>query len=118
MQKNIFNVNIIEKNDVSIIYLNGYLDAHSAPNLEEEVNNLISHNKFKLIFEFSNLEYISSAGLGVFMTFIENVRENNGDIKLTNMVDKVKTVFELLGFNMLFEITNSVDEAISNFNKQ
>lgn len=117
MQKNIFNINIIEKNDVSIIYLNGYLDAHSAPTLEEEVNSLIDKNKFKLIFEFSNLEYISSAGLGVFMTFIENVRENNGDIKLTNMVDKVKTVFELLGFNMLFEITNSVDDAISNFNK-
>lgn len=115
MKQNIFNTTLIEKNDINIIYINGYLDAHSAPNLENEIQNLLNNNKFKLIIDFSNLEYISSAGLGVFMTFIELIRENNGDMKFVNMKEKVKTVFDLLGFHILFEIYDNLDTTIENF---
>jgi len=117
MKQNIFNTTLIEKNDISIIYINGFLDAHSAPNLENEIQNLLNQNKFKLIIDFSNLEYISSAGLGVFMTFIELIRESNGDMKFVNMKAKVRTVFDLLGFHILFEIYDNLETTIENFKK-
>jgi anti-sigma B factor antagonist len=64
---------------------------------------------------FKDLVYISSAGLGVFMAFIEKIRENNGDIKLTTMNDKVYNIFDLLGFPLLYEIYKSEDEAVKKF---
>jgi anti-sigma B factor antagonist len=62
-----------------------------------------------------DLSYISSAGLGVFMAFIEDVRQNMGDIKLTNMSPKVYNVFDLLGFPLLYEIFKEENEAINRF---
>ena len=49
------------------------------------------------------------------MAFIEKVRENSGDIKLSTMSDKVYNIFDLLGFPLLYEIFKTEDEAINKF---
>jgi anti-sigma B factor antagonist len=112
-----FNTSIRENGDINIIDLKGYLDAHTAPTLENNFTELIKENKFKIIVNFEDLAYISSAGLGVFMAYIENIRDNKGDIKLTNMSDKVFNIFDLLGFPILYEIYKKEDEAVNKFNK-
>ena len=112
-----FSTSIIDKEGVNIIYLKGYLDAHTAPALEDNFTELIDNNKFRIVVDFSQLEYISSAGLGVFMAYIEKIRDNDGDIKLTNMSDKVFNIFDLLGFPLLYEIYKTEEEAIAKFNE-
>ena len=101
--------------EAEILYLNGYLDAHTAPNLESAIAEILEAKDFKIIVDFTNLDYISSAGLGVFMVFIEEIRESGGDIKLCSMSPKVFSVFDLLGFPMLFDICDSVDLALEKF---
>ncbi|MBP1682939.1 MAG: Anti-anti-sigma regulatory factor [Ignavibacteriaceae bacterium] len=110
-----FSTSIKETGEVSIINLKGFLDAHTAPTLENNFTELIKDNKFKIVVNFEELAYISSAGLGVFMAFIENIRDNKGDIKLTNMSDKVFNIFDLLGFPLLYEIYKDEQEAIKKF---
>ncbi|MCW8960757.1 MAG: STAS domain-containing protein [Ignavibacteriaceae bacterium] len=110
-----FSTSIKEKGDVSVINLKGFLDAHTAPTLENNFTQLIENNKYKIVVNFEDLAYISSAGLGVFMAYIESVRENKGDIKLTNMSDKVYNIFDLLGFPLLYEIYKKEEEAIKKF---
>lgn len=110
-----FTTSIKEKGDVSIINLKGYLDAHTAPALENNFTELIKNNKFKIVVNFQDLAYISSAGLGVFMAYIENIRDNKGDIKLAKMSDKVYNIFDLLGFPLLYEIYKDEEEAIKKF---
>lgn len=112
-----FSTSIIEKGDVSVINLKGFLDAHTAPTLENNFTQLIENNKYKIVVNFEDLAYISSAGLGVFMAYIESVRENKGDIKLTNMSDKVYNIFDLLGFPLLYEIYKKEEEAVKKFNE-
>lgn len=112
-----FNTSIKEQGDVSIINLKGYLDAHTAPMLENNFVNLISKNKFKIVVDFKELAYISSAGLGVFMAYVEEIRQNKGDIKLSGMSEKVYNIFDLLGFPLLYEIFNSEEEAIKKFSE-
>ena len=112
-----FNTSLRENGDINIIDLKGYLDAHTAPTLENNFTELIKENKFKIIVNFEDLAYISSAGLGVFMAYIENIRDNKGDIKLTNMSDKVFNIFDLLGFPLLYEIYKKEDEAVNKFNE-
>jgi len=110
-----FSTSIKEKGEVSVINLKGFLDAHTAPTLENNFTQLINSNKFKIVVNFEELAYISSAGLGVFMAYIESIRDNRGDIKLTNMSDKVFNIFDLLGFPLLYEIYKNEEEAIKKF---
>lgn len=104
-----------EKDSVNVLELRGYLDAHTAPKLEEAFANLLQSRRFRIVVNCRELSYISSAGLGVFMAFIEDVRKNDGDIKLTNMSPKVYNVFDLLGFPLLYEIFKDEQEAIKKF---
>lgn len=108
-----FNTSITDKGEVSIIYLKGYLDAHTAPVLEGSFNDLLEKKRYNIVVNFSDLAYISSAGLGVFMAFIENVRENGGDIKFSSMSEKVYNIFDLLGFPLLYEIFKTEEEAVN-----
>ena len=110
-----FSTTIKDKGNVSVIYLNGYLDAHTAPQLENNFSELIDESKYNIVVNFEDLNYISSAGLGVFMAYIEKIRENEGDIKLSAMSEKVYNIFDLLGFPLLYEIFKSEDEAINKF---
>ena len=100
---------------VTIINLHGYLDAHTASQLESIFNTCIEQKRYKIVVDFSELKYISSAGLGVFMAYIEAMRENGGDIKLSAMQTNVFNIFDLLGFPLLYEIYNTVEEAVNKF---
>ncbi|RKY85131.1 anti-sigma factor antagonist [candidate division KSB1 bacterium] len=111
-----FEVKRKDLGDVSCLYIKGFLDAHTAPVFEEELQKLVDEKRFKIVVNFKDLCYISSAGLGVFMGFIEDIRENKGDIKLTNMTPKVFKVFDLLGFPSLYEIYDNEEEAIKKYN--
>src|SRR5207247_2139575 len=93
----------------------GYLDAHTAPELEKAFQNLLDRKKYNIVVNCKDLTYISSAGLGVFMAYIEDVRKNNGDIKLSNMSAKVYNIFDLLGFPLLYDITKDEADAITRF---
>jgi anti-sigma B factor antagonist len=110
-----FSTSVADKGEVSTIYLKGFLDAHTAPMLENTFSVLIDNRKYSIVVNFKDLAYISSAGLGVFMAFIEKVRENKGDIKLSAMSDKVFNIFDLLGFPLLYEIYKTEEEAINKF---
>ena len=110
-----FKIDHRESNNINVLDLKGYLDAHTASDLEKAFQKLIENRQFNIIVNCKELTYISSAGLGVFMAFIEDVRKNKGDIKLSNMTPKVFNVFDLLGFPLLYDITNDELEAIKKF---
>ena len=110
-----FKVHHRDGDGFSVIELKGYLDAHTAPDLETKFQELLGDRKFNIVVNCRDLTYISSAGLGVFMAYIEDVRKNKGDIKLTNMSPKVYNVFDLLGFPILYEIYKDETEAVNKF---
>jgi len=106
-----------DKVDISILRIKGFLDAHTAPKFEQSIQNLVTEKRVNIVVSMSDLNYISSAGLGVFMGFIEEIRENGGDIKLCSMTDKVFKVFDLLGFPALYDIFENDDEAVKKFDQ-
>jgi anti-sigma B factor antagonist len=112
----IFSTQLKETDGKSIIELSGDLDAHTTSQLEKVFEELLAKGKYRIVVNFKNLNYISSAGLGVFMAFIDDVRQNNGDIKLAGMPDKIFNVFDLLGFPLLYEIYKEETEALEKFN--
>ena len=112
---NPFTVERSQSGVLTILSLEGFLDAHTAPQFEAAVEKALEEGHVRLIVDGSGLTYISSAGLGVFMGFIEEIREQDGDIKVCGLTPKVREVFALLGFEELFDIVDSRDEAVERF---
>ncbi len=112
---NPFSVTRTTQDGLTILSLEGYLDAHTAPEFEQAIQTEIESKRFRIIVECAKLTYISSAGLGVFMGFVEEVREGGGDIKICGLIPKVLQVFDLLGFQQLFHILDSLPQAVQRF---
>ena len=110
-----FDVARKDNGDVVVLDVTGYLDAHTAPEFEEALKKLMGEQRYKIVINLEALQYISSAGLGVFMGFIEELRENKGDIKIAQVPAKVFKVFDLLGFPSLYEFYDSTDDAVAKF---
>ncbi len=110
-----FEISRKDHDRVSVLHLSGFLDAHTVPKFEEALQKLLKEDQYNITVNLENLDYISSAGLGVFMGFIEEIREKGGDIKLSNMSGRVYKVFDLLGFPALFEIYDDETQARAKF---
>lgn len=113
-----FKINHRTRGGLEVLDLHGELDAHTASHLEDSLKLLIGSDKSNIIVNCKELEYIASAGLGVFMAYIEDVRNTGGDIKLTNMNEKVYNVFDLLGFPTLYDILDDETDAVKKFSGQ
>ncbi len=118
IQEKNFDVKIEEKNSIKVLNLEGYLDAYTALKFEELMGEIVKSGGYKIVVNMKNLSYISSAGFGVFMAFVDEVRKNNGDIKFCCLPKKIDEIFELLGFKHIFETYKDDDTAIKSFEKE
>ncbi len=112
---NPFSIARTPEGGLIVLALDGFLDAHTAPEFEKAIQSEIDGGHLQLIVDCSGLTYISSAGLGVFMGFIEELREKGGDIKICGLTPKVDQVFEILGFHALYDIVPDVPAAVQRF---
>jgi len=104
-----------ERDGIVVISLEGFLDAHTAPRFEESVQSEMKLGRYRIVVDCEKLTYIPSAGLGGFMSFIEEIREQSGDIKISGLVPKVRHTFEILGFHDIFDLVDDVQSAVLRF---
>lgn len=104
-----------ENPDVSVISVRGFVDTTTSAELEESLKRLLRKGRYDIVIDLSAVNYISSAGWGIFISEIKEIRENGGDLKLAGMISDVYEVFELLEFQTILESFDSVDEAVVSF---
>lgn len=110
-----FQIEQTEQGGVRVLALDGFLDAHTAPQFEKVIEENLKQGRVRLVVDCGRLTYISSAGLGVFMSFLEEIREQGGDLKVAALDDNVYQVFDVLGFPALLDIQPSVAAAAGRF---
>lgn len=115
MRKLNITIDELSEQHVTKISVEGFLDAHTVPEMEKIIHGLLNDGKYRIIVDFNALSYISSAGLGVFMSVIGDVKNNNGDIILMKMPPKIYKVFDLLGFTEIFTIVDDEQTALNSF---
>ena len=101
--------------DVSVISVKGYVDTTTSTELEESLKRLLGKGRYDIVIDLGNVNYISSAGWGIFISEIKEIRENGGDLKLAAMIGDVYEVFELLEFQTILESFDTVKEAVGSF---
>jgi anti-sigma B factor antagonist len=101
--------------EITLLYPKGFINAHTVRLFEGELQKALEQKRFKIVVNCSALAYIASAGLGAIMGAIEEIRSNGGDLRLTELNETVRNIFEILGFNHLYRIFPSEMEAIMSF---
>jgi anti-sigma B factor antagonist len=101
--------------EVLILRVIGKLDASTARALEDRILPLIVSSQGKLVVELSQLDYISSAGLRVFLLAAKRMDQAKGKMILCSLKDSVRQVFEIAGFSSFLNLAGSIEEAINNF---
>ena len=96
------NINEAKKGERLDIALEGRLDTPTAPQLEEKINSAIS-DVTNLTFDFTKLEYISSAGLRVLLS-AQKVMNKQGKMTISNVSEEVMEIFEVTGFSDILTI--------------
>ena len=104
--------------EVSVIKVGGYLDTTTARDLETALNGLLDKHSYKIVLDLSGVTYISSAGWGIFIGEIKEIRNHGGDLKLAAMTGDVFEVFQLLEFQSILEAYPSIQEAREAFAKK
>jgi anti-sigma B factor antagonist len=100
---------------VSEIRVDGVIDTLTAGELEEVIDSLLKRGRYKIVFDLAGVDYISSAGWGIFISHIKEVRGRGGDIKLANMIPNVYEIYQLLEFDNVLQAFESIDDARDKF---
>ena len=100
-------IEIKERDGGMTAILNGRLDTPAAVKAQQEIGPLLENADKEIIFDCTNLEYISSSGLRLFLTIRKEASVKGGKIIIENINDEIRKVFMMTGFFNLFEIRNS-----------
>ncbi|GAB3017867.1 STAS domain-containing protein [uncultured Cyclobacterium sp.] len=93
------------------IGLQGEVDASNSVELDEVIQEALNDNIKNILVDGTELQYISSAGLGVFMSYLEDFNEHNILFIIYGLNEKVMNVFHILGLDQLITITDNREEA-------
>ncbi len=105
------------EDNVAVISLKGRLDVHLSADIEAELNNIIRDNKTcHLLLNLKDVEYMSSSGLRIFVSTMRVLKESRRKLKLSNMNNAVKKIFEVVELMDMFDIYETEDEALRSFN--
>jgi anti-sigma B factor antagonist len=105
-------INQIKEGNTVILQLEGDLDASSAIYLDEELEKVITMPVQRILIDFKDLHYISSTGLGVFVSYMDRLRDRQIQMVLYGMSSKVKNVFAILGIDKLLTIVENKEAAL------
>lgn len=101
-----------KESEVSVITINGRLDAATAPVADKIINTILEGSCSRMLIDFSMLDYLGSGGLRVILAATKALKRKRGQIVLCSLPNLVKEIFEVSGFNSVIPIAESVDSGI------
>lgn len=94
-----------------VIIIDGDVDASSSIHLDKAITLAIEEDYKNILIDCTKLNYISSAGLGVFMSYIQDFEARQINLVIFGLSEKVKNVFQILGLDQLLQIVDSEEKA-------
>lgn len=99
--------------DLAIIHVGGYIDAHTFEELESEVEEILAASIFRVAMELSRVSYCSSAGIGVLVNIRANCQADGGNLVLINPAECLVNVMKTFGIWDLFTVMPDKAKAIA-----
>ncbi|EKD35955.1 MAG: RsbV [uncultured bacterium] len=109
---------ISKERQTTIFTLKGRLDSNTAPQFEKQLHDFLVAPSSHLVFDFDDLEYISSAGLRIILNTAKAYNSSPYRFVACAMQEHVQEVFEISGFDSFITIHRSVDESLAALNEE
>ncbi len=108
-------MNIVQDiiNDCLILSPTGRIDSQTSPEFQNEIIGAIEGGQSKVILNFSNVEYISSAGLRVVLMAAKRCKAQQGGFAMFGLADHIKEVFEISGFLKILPLADDQNSALN-----
>jgi anti-sigma B factor antagonist len=100
---------------VVVVDVEGQLIVGNRQELKQKVLDELEKGERKVLIDFSRTGYIDSSGLGALVTLSKKIREQGGELRLANLNDDLKTLFELTKLDSLFQISDTRERALQSF---
>lgn len=100
-------------NDIELITVQGRLDQTLNPALESQLNQLLADHRYCLIIDLTAVTYINSGGLRCLISAWRQVKQNNGNIMLYGLNERLHEIFDMIGFYNVFQIHQTRNETIA-----
>jgi anti-sigma B factor antagonist len=99
-----------------LVKATGRIDSQAAPQLAEALNAITEAGRFKIVFDMSGVDFISSAGLRVLIDVQKTCKRwNRGQLALATMPERIYETLDLTGLVPLFNIFDDVVHAVGSF---
>ncbi|MCE5314349.1 MAG: STAS domain-containing protein [Armatimonadota bacterium] len=97
--------------ELPIIELEGEVDVYTAPQLKQQIINILESNAKELVVDLTKVDYLDSTALGVLIGGLKRMREVDGNMVLICPNPRIRRVFEITGLDKIFDIYNSEEDA-------
>jgi anti-anti-sigma factor len=102
-------------NDVLICKTDGEININTSPELRKFFEAIVSNNNKKVLMDFSAVTYVDSSGLATLIEMLQRLKKVGGRLRICNMDQKVKSVFEVTKLYKFFEIFDTQESALKEF---
>ena len=109
------DIGIRTNGEINILDFSGNLDTNTSPEAEAEVNRLIDEGCHQLVFNFGELNFISSSGLRVLLATAKKLKISQGRMVVCNLNETVQEVFDISGFSSILNTVPDEDQALASF---
>lgn len=108
-------INERKVDEVTILELSGEIDINTSPQVRKAFDQLIKDQRKKILLNFTQVTYIDSSGLATLVEMLQRLKRFGGGLRLCNLSEKVRALFEITKLDRIFSIFPSEEEALKDF---
>lgn len=108
-------INEKQKGEILILKIKGRLDAIASPYAEKKIFDYINNGQSKLLFDFSQVDYLSSAGMRLLLRTTKKLQTLSGKLVVCSVTTNVLDVLKMSGFDHVIELSKSEEEGLNKF---
>ncbi|OIK10881.1 anti-sigma factor antagonist [Bacillus sp. MUM 13] len=103
------NIDVQDNNSQVEVQVKGEIDAYTAPKLRESLFPLSEQNQISLVIDLSEVSYMDSTGLGVFVGLFKSVKAHDGNFRLIGLSERLRRLFDITGLADIIDIKSSAE---------
>ncbi|MGM0877264.1 MAG: anti-sigma factor antagonist [Bacillota bacterium] len=105
-------IEINKLGDQTMVSVAGEIDAYTAPKLRETLLPFAEESNPNLTVNLKNVSYMDSTGLGVFVSMLKIVRNNDGQLALVELSDRLERLFSITGLCDIMDISSESEGGV------
>ncbi|MBF0274319.1 MAG: STAS domain-containing protein [Nitrospinae bacterium] len=108
-------IDVKNEKGVIVVSLKGNINVNSSPQLMKQLQDLIKSGESKILLDMAGVTFLSSSAIGTIAGTFNDLKEKNGQLKMTALSKEIKHIFEITGLDKRIPISSTLEEGLASF---